>query len=195
LKGDVVTNGNFSIGWFGALLLLSSSAVLGAGGCGGRSLAAACDPICTCQRCTDDSLKACQEKSEATQQKASDRGCESKIDAYVDCLGDGDNLVCVDQRATADACYPEINALYKCTDGGLPFVDRCTASTNHLAECQGQTVMGGEPTECTRSSACLADCVNTADCDAINEVYGDGALTENGTALLTCTQACISTSG
>lgn len=87
------------------LVMLASLASVACGGgpCG------ACDDVAACEGSTVDA-DACKDQCEAGRDAASELGCGSEFDAYLDCASSGD--VC--DAASAPDCASEQQAFLDC---------------------------------------------------------------------------------
>lgn len=184
---------NRFFGFTSALFALSLVPVFGlTPGCGGASASGVCQEICACQGCTTKDLNDCEDEEAAAAEKADEAGCGGEFDDYVVCLED--NLSCRDENAADKACNGILEQVNGCMKGtGIIFGDPCKAAANHLAECVGADVGGGDGGDCKGNQACTAACINAASCDALNELF-NGQQGPNSQPVLDCLTSCSNNS-
>ena len=144
--------------------------------------ASACDAICECEACTDAELEACQAQEQATEDQASQAGCDDELDAYLECAAESGE--CVNGQYGAVGCDDELAAYATCGGSGCPTANDGTCDE---PEGTGTCAEGTDPIDCGGGTCATT---NNGVCD---EPEGTGTCAE-GTDVADCSgpQSCDS---
>jgi len=103
-------------------------------GCG-PSVATFCDKVCDCGGCTETERTDCVDDIQDSAKSAGDAGCSGEWDSYFSCANA--ELECTNDAPSVDGCDSEMEALVDCA-GPLPGIGgSCSSICEESKSCDG----------------------------------------------------------